>query len=62
MTAPMLNSISREAAMRELEELKSSVEGGFKEFEDRVYSYNLTPREFAIWERISELQWLLGER
>lgn len=62
MTTPVIKMLSKESAQQELNELKSSVEGSFSDFEDRANSYNLTPREFAIWERISELRWLLGER
>lgn len=61
MTAPILETLSRKEAINELNQLKAEVEGGFDEFEMRAYSYNLTPSEFAVWERISELCWLLGE-
>ncbi|MDY3127285.1 MAG: hypothetical protein SOW59_04030 [Corynebacterium sp.] len=61
MTAPLIEFLSKEDASRELDKLKNSIEGRFEDFEERAYSYNLTPREFALWERISELRWLLGD-
>ncbi|WP_262368113.1 hypothetical protein [Corynebacterium urealyticum] len=60
MSAPLLEPLSKDAAEKELAELERSLDGGLAEFESRAYSYNLTPREFAKWERITELRWLLG--
>lgn len=30
-------------------------------FEERARRYELSPEEFAVWEEIGELRWLLGE-
>ncbi|OIR46174.1 hypothetical protein [Corynebacterium sp. NML130628] len=65
MTAPLVENLSKEAARHELSELKNSIESTFGDsiegFEERAHNYNLTPREFAVWERVSELRWLLGD-
>lgn len=61
MTAPLVENLVMVEAREELRQLEESIEVPFEEFEERAYSYNLTPREFGIWERISELRWLLGE-
>lgn len=65
MTAPLVENLSKEAARHEIAELKKSIESlsgdSFEEFEERADNYNLTPREFAVWERVSELRWLLGD-
>ena len=62
MSAPLLEPLSKVAAEKELGELERSVGGDLAEFESRANSYNLTPREFAKWERITELRWLLDMR
>jgi hypothetical protein len=60
MTAPVLHRYSPEEARRELERLESLVDGDILEFERRAISYELSPKEMGIWERIAELRWLLN--
>ena len=60
MTAPSLNVMTGCQAERKLQELGNSVEGSLEDSGERACSYNLTPREFAVRERIFKLRWLLG--
>ncbi|AWB85089.1 hypothetical protein EKI51_09490 [Corynebacterium sanguinis] len=60
MTVPAMQRLTPEQAERELAQLEASVDGGIQRFEQRAYRYELSPRERGVWERISELRWLLG--
>lgn len=52
--------LTEEEAARQLQDLEASVEGGIEEFEARVYTYSLSPKEAGVWDRIETLRWLLG--
>ncbi|AKK06623.1 hypothetical protein CMUST_11560 [Corynebacterium mustelae] len=60
MTAPMLNPMSKKEAEDKLHELETTIQGGIEEFEERARFFDLSPLEQGVWERISELRWLLG--
>lgn len=60
MTAPVLRRLTVDQAERELRQLEDSVDGGIEAFEQRARRYELSPLEGGVWERISELRWLLG--
>lgn len=57
---PIFEEITSEQAKYELENLKAKV-GDMAAFEERAHRYELSPEEFAVWEEIDELRWLLGE-
>lgn len=61
MTAPYVERLTVQDAKRELNKLERSVEGGINAFERRAYLYELSPREQGVWERISELRWLVSD-
>jgi len=57
---PIFEEMTSEQAKCELENLKAKV-GDMAAFEERAHRYELSPEEFAVWEEIGELRWLLGE-
>ncbi len=57
---PIFEEVTSEQAKYELENLKAKV-GDMAAFEERAHRYELSPEEFAVWEEIDELRWLLGE-
>lgn len=57
---PIFEEMTSEQARCELENLKAKV-GDMAAFEERARRYELSPEEFAVWEEIGELRWLLGE-
>lgn len=60
MTVPSLRRLTVEEAQAELASLEQRVEGPMEEFERRAYDYELTAREQGLWQRISELRWMLA--
>ncbi|MCP1388130.1 hypothetical protein M5J20_08010 [Corynebacterium sp. TA-R-1] len=60
MSSPVLRRLTVADAQRELATLESQVDGPLEEFERRAHHYTLSPREQGIWERISELRWMLS--
>ncbi|MDO5098667.1 MAG: hypothetical protein Q4D85_07895 [Corynebacterium sp.] len=60
MPEPKLRCLTVAQAETELHELESNVEGGIKDFEARAHLLDISSIEAGIWERISELRWLLG--
>ena len=59
MTSPKLRRLTVTEAQHELSQLESGVDGGIHDFEERAHRYDLSARERGVWERISELRWLL---
>lgn len=59
MTAHLLRRLTTAQAQRELDDLESRVDGGIEDFEERAHRYDLSARERGVWERITELRWLL---
>lgn len=61
MTAPIMRRLSEAEARAELHDLESSISGSLDEFEERAYAYALTDEEAGLWERITELRWLIQD-
>lgn len=61
MTSALVKKMSKEEARKRIHELLRSVEMSSSELESRAYRYDLSDREAAVWEEVSELEWLLGE-
>ncbi|MGV0392215.1 hypothetical protein [Corynebacterium riegelii] len=61
MSTPIIRRLTVEEAKQELRNLEQQVEGGIDAFEERAHSYDLSPTEQGVWQRISELRWLLGK-
>ena len=59
MSSPVLRRLTIADAEQELATLESQIDGTMQEFERRARQYSLSPREQGIWERISELRWML---
>lgn len=59
MTAPILRRLTEDEATSELRALEASVGGSLEDFEERAHAYELNDEEAGLWERISELRWLI---
>lgn len=59
MSAPIIRRLTKSEAAAELKELESEIVGDPEEFVERAYNYDLSPTEMGLWERISELRWLI---
>lgn len=59
MTAPIIEFIDPREAEKELTDLIASLNESLTDFAIRASDYQLSAKEAAKWERITELQWLL---
>ncbi|QNE89936.1 hypothetical protein H0194_02570 [Corynebacterium incognita] len=60
MTSPLIEFIEPHKAEEELERLYANLDEPIEDFEFRAFTYQLSAKEAAVWERISELRWLLA--
>ncbi len=61
MGTATVETLSREAASRQREELLHDLNMTLDELRDRADSYLLTADQTVTWRRIEDLTWLLGE-
>ena len=59
MNVPTIRRLTPAEAHEELDNLKSLLDMPLEEMELRASRYELSEREAGLWERISDLTWLL---
>lgn len=60
MTSPMMERLTRQGALERIRELLASVNSSEEELAERADRFDLTEREAAVWDEVSELRWLIG--
>lgn len=60
MNAPVIKHFTRDEAVAELDKLRLQLGLSDEEAARRARNYELSGPELGLWERISDLRWLIG--